>query len=74
MELTKRQKNLIRRFCNGELFYHSHSPKITQKEVKELWDLGFILQTEWPLHEPAMVYPLRKKEFVELAIKFGVVS
>ena len=70
--MTKRQKNLIKKFCNRIEHYHSQSPKISQQEVLDLAKLGFILQTENPLHEPAFIYALRIDDFRAMADKAGI--
>ncbi len=70
---TKRERNLIKRFCDGEFFYHSETPRISAKEVEALSDKGFILQVELPPNDPTIIYPLNKKKFHALAMELVIV-
>ena len=52
--------------ADGEDFYTNASPRITNAEIQELWDLGFALQKEHTygaMAGPIAVYPLHKEKF-----------
>lgn len=39
--MRTRLRNIVRRMCQGEAFFSQASPKMTVKEYRELWDLGY---------------------------------
>ncbi len=69
----RRLKNIIKRMLDGEDFYTNQNPRITNAEIQQLWDLGFMIQKEslYGAQTPAIwvVHPINK-EFKTQATKY----
>lgn len=55
-------------FENNNVFYLSIAPRMSMREYQELCNMGFWVQSEYPLHEPRMFYMMSEKEEHNLAL------
>lgn len=79
MELTRRQRNIIRKMIEGYLFGSLKGPNyMTQKEALALSGYGFATQSDSANgSDPSggrTYYPLKPPDFAVLAIRYGVVT
>ena len=63
MSLSEQALRIARRMANGEIFYARLSPRLSPIIRDELRQDGFEIQSESPLHESTMYYPLHLDKF-----------
>ncbi len=64
--MRRRIKNIIKRMLDGQDFYTNFNPRISHSEIRELENLGFVLQIEHTFDAqpgPIAVYPLWPDRF-----------
>ena len=77
-KVTRRQINIIKRMCAGEVYWSRSSPRITRKDINALEDEGFLLNLCCPhgaeIGAETMYYPFKKDSFKQKAKDLGIID